>query len=153
MKLESFEEIIGFAVEKEKEASAFYEQLSKDASYPGTGETFAEFALEEKKHQAMLEELLKDKTRIAGYRYEPIPDLKISDYLADVVYKQGMHYADVLRLAMKREEKAVTLYNDLAGETDREDSIGLFRMLAQEEAKHKLRLETLYDNYMEKQGG
>ena len=153
MNLESFEEIINFASEKEKESIAFYEELSKDEPYAGTKEIFQEFAREEKKHQAMLEEFLKDKAKIAAYRYERIPDLKISDYLVDVVYKKGMHYTDVLRLAMKREEKSVKLYIELTKQTDREDLKRIFDVLSQEEAKHKLGLENLYDAFMAKQGG
>ena len=153
MNLESIEDIINFASEKEKEAIAFYEELSKEEPYAGTKEIFQEFAREEKKHQAMLEEFLKDKAKIAAYRYERIPDLKISDYLVDVVYKKGMYYTDVLRLAMKREEKSVKLYMELAKQTDREDLIRIFHILSQEEARHKLGLETLYDAFMAKQGG
>ena len=78
--------------------------------------------------------------------------MKRSDYLVDMEYKKGMHYEDMLRLAMKKEEKALKLYNELAKKTEKEDLITLFKMLSQEEAKHKLTLETLYDDYMSTQG-
>jgi rubrerythrin len=58
----------------------------------------------------------------------------------------------MLRLAMKKEEKALKLYNELAKKTEKEDLITLFKVLSQEEAKHKLALETLYDDYMATQG-
>ena len=63
-----------------------------------------------------------------------------------------MHYTDILRLAMKKEEKALKLYNDLMKKTDNEDVIKLFQVLAQEEAKHKGFLEGLFDDYMAEQG-
>jgi rubrerythrin len=78
--------------------------------------------------------------------------MKRSDYLVDIEYQKGMHYEDMLRLAMKKEEKALKLYNELAKKTEREDLITLFKVLSQEEAKHKLALETLYDDYMATQG-
>jgi rubrerythrin len=53
---------------------------------------------------------------------------------------------------MKREEKALQLYNDLLKEVETDDAKKLFQMLCQEEAKHKLKLETLYDDYMAKMG-
>ena len=53
---------------------------------------------------------------------------------------------------MKREEKSLKLYNELAEKTDNEDLIKMFKVLSQEEAKHKLTLETLYDDYMAEQG-
>ena len=59
---------------------------------------------------------------------------------------------DVLLLAMKREEKALQLYNELAGKADNDDFIKLFKLLAQEEAKHKRALEIVYDDFMAEQG-
>jgi rubrerythrin len=55
-------------------------------------------------------------------------------------------------LAMKREEKALQLYNDLLDKADSEDNRTLFKVLCQEEAKHKLALESMYDDYMAEMG-
>ena len=152
MSFENFEEIVHFAIEKEKEAVAFYEDVSKQESFSGAKEAFVEFAREERKHQAMLEGFLKGETIGTGYQFKWIPDLKRSDYMVDVVYEKGMHYTDILRLAMKREEKSLKLYNELLQKVDKEELGKVFKMLCQEEAKHKLALETLYDDYMAKQG-
>ena len=67
-------------------------------------------------------------------------------------YKPGMAYNELLMLAMKREEAALKLYNQLLSKADNDDAKKLFKMLCQEEAKHKLALETLYDDYMAKMG-
>jgi rubrerythrin len=53
---------------------------------------------------------------------------------------------------MKREEKALRLYNDFLEKADTDESKKLFKVLCQEEAKHKLALETIYDDYMAKMG-
>ena len=53
---------------------------------------------------------------------------------------------------MKREEKALRLYNELAEKTDEGSLTKVFHMLAQEEAKHKLALETLHDDHMAELG-
>jgi rubrerythrin len=79
--------------------------------------------------------------------------MKRSDYMVDIEYEKGMHYTDILRLAMKREEKALKLYNVLQTKTQDEAYLKLFKILAQEEAKHKRVLETLYDDYMADQAG
>ena len=55
MQFESFEAIMSYAIEKEKEAAAFYEEASKQEKFSGAKETFQSFAAEEKKHQDMLE--------------------------------------------------------------------------------------------------
>jgi rubrerythrin len=152
MNFESFEEIIQFAIEKEKEAAAFYEDASSHEPYAGGKEIFKGFAQEERKHQTLLEGFLKGEKKASDYKLEWIPDMKRSDYMVDMTYEKGMHYSDALRLAMKREEKSLELYNALRKKTNNEEIIKVFQMLAQEEAKHKLALETLYDDYMAKQG-
>jgi len=152
MCFESFEEIINFAIEKEKEAVAFYEDASGQEPYSGAKKTFEEFAEQERKHQAMLEGFLKGETKVPDYQLKWVPDMKRSNYMVDLTYEKGMPYSDILRLAMKREEKALELYNDLVGKTEEEDLIKIFQILSQEEAKHKLTLETLYDDYMAKMG-
>jgi rubrerythrin len=152
MNFQSFEETISFAIEREKEAAAFYEDASRQASYSGAKKTFEDFAKEERKHRTLLEGFLKGESTLSEYKFEWIPDLKRSDYLVDMEYEKGMPYADMLRLAMKREEISLKLYNDLAQKTDKTDLTDVFKMLSQEEAKHKLKLETLYDDYMAERG-
>jgi len=152
MNFNSIEEVLEYAIEKEKEAVEFYEDISRQEAFSGTRETFQDFAKEEKKHQILLEKFAENKEKIAEYQYKWIPDLKRSDYLVDMEYVKGMHFTDILRLAMKREEKALQLYNELAGKTDNDDFIKLFKLLAQEEAKHKRALETIYDDHMAEQG-
>lgn len=148
----SFEEVVTYAIEKEKEAAAFYDEISIQEKYSGAKEMFAGFANEERKHQKMLEGVLSDKGKIAEYKFEWIPDLKRSNYLVDAEYEKGMHYKDILRIAMKREEKALKFYNDVARDNKNEEYSKIFKILAQEEAKHKLGLEKLYDNFMAEQG-
>jgi rubrerythrin len=63
-----------------------------------------------------------------------------------------MAYNELLMLAMKREEGALKLYNELLDNADNDDAKNLFKMLCQEEAKHKLALETMYDDYMAEMG-
>lgn len=152
MSFESFAEIISFAIEKEKEAAAFYDDASRQEPYSGARETFEDFAKEELKHQAMLEGLSKGETRVSEYKFKWIPDLKRSDYMVDLEYEKGMPYTDILRLAMKREEKALKLYNELREKSETDDLSKVFKVLCQEEAKHKLKLETLYDDLMAKLG-
>jgi len=86
------------------------------------------------------------------YKFKWIPDMKRSDYMIDLQYQDGMSYTDILRLAMKREEQALKMYNELQKKTDNAEHIKVLKVLCQEEAKHKLFLETLYDDYMAEQG-
>lgn len=152
MSFESFEEIINFAIEKEKEAAAFYADAANQEPFKGVKDALNEMAEEEKKHEAMLRNLEGNKELLKGYEFKWVPDMKRSDYLVDMKYEPGMHYSDILRLAMKREEQALKMYNELQKKADNEEYINVFKVLCQEEAKHKLFLETLYDDYMAEQG-
>jgi rubrerythrin len=152
MSFESVEEIIDYAIGKEEEAVAFYTDLSTNETFSGNRDTFGDFANEEKKHVSMLKNFKGNRETIAQYKYEWIPDMKRSDYMVDIEYENGMSYPDMLRLAMKREEKSLQLYNELAGKVEDDDFIKMFKVLCQEEAKHKRILETIYDEFMAAQG-
>ena len=154
MKFENLEAIIDFAIEKEIEAAEFYEEASREESFSGAKKMLEEISKEERKHQNLLE---KFKTQgldqsLTDYKLKWIKDIKRGDYLVDMKYDKGMAYNDLLLLAIKREEKALKLYNDLLKEVETPDSKKMFQVLCQEEAKHKLKLETLYDDYMAEMG-
>jgi len=154
MDFQNLEALISFAIIKEKEAAEFYESNSESESMSGKKEMLKEFAAEERKHQRMLEDYLQTGVaeNLDGYRFEWIADIKRSDYVDAMEYRPGMAYNELLMLAMKREEAALKLYNQLLDKADNEDAKTLFKMLCQEEAKHKLALETMYDDYMAAMG-
>jgi rubrerythrin len=153
MNFNSVDEIIAYALDKEKEAVAFYMEISRNESLGAVKKTFERFAEEEKKHVSMLQDLGSRKEKIAEYQLEWIPDMKRSNYMVDVTYEKGMHYTEILRLAMKREEVALKLYNELAAKSaDKPEFVQVFKILSQEEARHKSILETIYDDYMAEQG-
>ncbi len=154
MGFKDLNEILDFAIEKEQEAADFYTEASEQEAMSGSRDMLKEFAGEELKHKQMLEDLKTGKVddSIKEYKLKWITDIKRSDYLTDLEYEKGMSYRDMLLLAMKREEKALKLYNDLLDNAESEEAKKLFQILCQEEAKHKLALETMYDDYMAKMG-
>ena len=154
MKFDSLEAIIDFAIESEREAKEFYLGLSKEESFSGAGEMFQEFSAEEEKHEKMLLSFKTDGITqpLEDYQLKWITDIKRSDYVVDLEFKPGMAYNEILMLAMKREEKALALYNDFLKQADTDEAKKIFKILCQEEAKHKLALETLYDDYMAEMG-
>jgi rubrerythrin len=154
MDFQNLKELIAFAIEKEKEAAEFYESNSQSESMSGKKEMLKEFAAEERKHQKLLEDYLETgvAAKLGEYQFEWITDIKRSDYVDEIDYMPGMAYNELLMLAMKREEAALTLYNQLQDKADNEAARNLFKMLCQEEAKHKLALETMYDDYMAQMG-
>lgn len=146
MNFKSIDEILGFAIEKEKEAVTFYTDLSKKQATDTLALTFRELAQEEAKHVKLLTNISKNQAAIKTYEIKKVPDLKISDYLVAMEYSEGMVMQDILILAMKREEMAVKLYTQMAMGAVDDESVKLFKLLAQEESKHKLTFEKLYDD-------
>ena len=96
----------------------------------------------------LLSDISGNKEMIDSYELTTIPDLKISNYMVETEYEKGMPMPEVLKLAMKREEKSVKLYQVLGDKTDNADAKKLFQILVQEESKHKLGLESMYDDYL-----
>lgn len=143
MDLNNFKEVVTFAIRKEAEAYNLYTTYGQLSKNPGTKVMFQELAKEEQKHREILEGVKKED--VTAYKLEKIPDMKIGDFIDEQEFSPDMDFASALRLAIKREEHALKLYNHMAQGTDDVQLKKLFSSLAQEESKHKLRLESEYD--------
>jgi rubrerythrin len=144
VKLDTPDKILEFAIQKEEEAARFYKDLAAKMTRPAMKEVFVGFSQEEVGHKAKLL-AVKDGHKLM-ISENKIADLKIGDHLIEPEpVKSQMTYQDALIVAMKAEKAAYALYNGLAEASDAPDLKKLFLMLAQEEAKHKLRFEIEYD--------
>jgi desulfoferrodoxin-like iron-binding protein len=139
----SVNEVLDFAIEKEEEARQFYLEWSNKLEHKALREQFVQFAGEENKHKEKLQRVK------SGSTFKPaakkVTDLKIVDYLVDIVPTPEMDYQEALIVAMRREKASFKFYTDLAALAEDEGLRETFLALAQEEAKHKLRLETEYE--------
>lgn len=145
MDRETFEEIRQFALDKEIEAEELYSRMAAEAELPHVQELFEELAAEERKHQRMLENIKTEK--VADADLASVQDLRLSDYLVEQEFRPDMSYQDVLILAMKREERSMELYRNLANQAAGELR-RIFEFLAREETKHKERLQREYDEFI-----
>jgi len=154
MDFRNLDDILDFAIEKEKEAADFYAGISDQERFSGKKQMLLEFAEQERTHQRLLEDLKAgtDEGPFDDYKFKWITDIKRGDYAEDVTYRPGMGYNELLMLAMKREEKALRLYNEMLANAETDAQKKVFKMLCQEEAKHKLSLETMYDDFMAETG-
>lgn len=139
----SIDEILNFAIEKEQEASDFYQEWSQKAKDKQITEMFSQFAEEEQGHKRKLQNVQKTGGLPKASRHTK--NLKISDYMVEVDPEKEMGLQDAIILAMQREKKAFQLYSDMEELTDDQEIQQLFEFLANEEAKHKLRFEVQYD--------
>ena len=147
MEWKSVDDILDYAIAREQEAHDFYVDLARRVA--AMRETFSGFAREELGHKAKLQAMKQ------GRRLQPsdtrVLDLKIADYVVDVEPREDLDYQDALILAMKREKAAFRLYSDLAAATTDKELKDSLLVLAQEEAKHKLRFEIEYDTVITKE--
>jgi len=144
---ESVDEILDFAIQNEQEAHDFYMQLAQNMTRPAMKEIFEQFAHEELGHKAKLEDVKAGGALKAAEG--KIRSLGIADYVVGGAEPSPqMTYQEALIVAMNAEKRAFKLYNGLAASTDDPGLRELFLGLAQEEAKHKLRFEIEYDEYI-----
>ncbi|UCE37703.1 MAG: ferritin family protein [Thermoplasmata archaeon] len=147
---ESVDALLNFAMEKEEEANKFYLGLAVKMEREHMKKVFTGFAAEEAKHKEKISAVKEGKQLMPVE--QKITDLKIGDYLVDVPAGPDMDYQDALILAMKKEKASFRLYTDLAATTEDSTLQSLMQGLAQEEAKHKLRLEMEYDEFFLTEG-
>jgi rubrerythrin len=142
----SVDEILDYAIDQEEQAFNFYTELAERMDRPWMSRIFKDFAREEQGHKKKLLAVKEGKLLVSAQK--KVMDLKISDYLADVEPSLDMDYQQALVVAMKKEKKAFKMYTDLAAAVDDDNLRDLFLGLAQEEAKHKLRFEIEYDDFI-----
>jgi rubrerythrin len=142
MRLNSLDEILRFAIRKEADAAAFY-RMAADRSDPGIRKTFEELVKEEEGHKKKLEGF--DLKKIEQMELKETKGLGLSEMLEDVPYRSDMSYADLLRMAIKNEEKSQKLYTSTSQIVTEPMLKKLLLILGQEESTHKERLEKIYD--------
>jgi len=143
MKLNSLEEVLRFAIRKEADAAAFY-RMAADRSNPGVKKMFRELAKEEEGHKKKLEGF--DVKKLDRRTVKEAKGLGIAEVVEDVPFSSDMSYAELLRMAIKNEQKSEQLYASTARSVEDGKLRKLLLFLAEQEAGHKKRLETIYDD-------
>ena len=142
----SLSEIIRTAVLREQDAYFFYWDLLESAKDESVKDTLNWIADEEKKHRKFLIDYQNGKFGDKALRLSTVVDYKIADTLKAPETLTVMDSADIFLTAAHRELKSFQFYTDLAEiHSDREIKELLIRM-ANEELKHKEKMEYLYTN-------
>ena len=140
----TFAELVKLGIQKESSAEEFYHRWASRLADPGARTLLSELAEEEVKHRVFFEKL--KKTDIRSGQAPKVLDLHMSDYLVCKEISDDSSTQDVLISAIHREANAIKFFTDLAAQGGKMRST--FEKLAAEEKKHKLRLETFYDDYI-----
>jgi len=139
-------ELLDTAMYKEIASQAFYIAGQNKTQDPGAKALMKELAEEELKHLQWLKNLKERGLGKRGWHQEKVPNLMISEYLTggDILESAGLQ--DTLVFSMKREQQAIEFYSKMMGVIRDGTAKHLCERLVHEELKHKLRLETFYDD-------
>ena len=144
--LDELTELLDSAIYKEVASQAVYEAAQSKAEDRGAQALIKELAKEELGHSQRLKKLKERGLPKRSWHQEQVPNLKISQYLTGGETLEGAGLQDTLILAIKREQQAVEFYSRMMGVMRDEAAKNLCADLVHEELRHKLRLETLYDD-------
>ncbi|MFO0792500.1 MAG: ferritin family protein [Candidatus Brocadiaceae bacterium] len=137
-------EIINQAIQQEEKAYKFYNDALKFVKDAAAKLWLKELADEELKHKDLLQKM--DVSKVVKFKPEKVHDLHITEYLVDKDVSEVKDFQDVLVVAMKKEQKSYNFYVGMVKSTDNPDLKKICKILAQEELKHKHKLELYYDD-------
>jgi rubrerythrin len=104
-----------------------------------------DFAKEEQSHVTLLEDAQKSKT-IESVGNKTLPQsMDLTKYLVSGTITEDSTPQDVMIIAMKREDSAVSFYSEQITAFEGTDIAELFQRLCNTEKEHKERLEAEYE--------
>ena len=143
--LDSIEAIIDFAIEREREAQSTYYSYAMETERRSFSQLLLSMAEMEKEHERKLVALKQGANLAALFTPPKAEDLGLTEMLVEVPFSPDMDYGDFLILVIRKEGEAEDLYRKLEGLTDSGDVKNMFRLLADEERKHKNWAQERYD--------
>jgi rubrerythrin len=146
MKNKSLEAVLEKAIKNEEAAFQFYMNLYKTVEDKMAKSTLVFLADEERKHR---EYLIKYRDGVYPENPVAMPEegtAKIKEFADKPVLKKTARDKDIYLVAAERELHAYNLYKKLAEMHPAGEVKELLSRMANEELKHKEKMEYLYDN-------
>ncbi len=141
-------ELLDTAIYREIASQALYIAGQNKTQDPSAKALMKELAEEELKHSQWLKNLREKELAKQDWHQEKVPNLMISEYLSGGDTLEGAGLQDTLLFAIKHEQQAVEFYSKMMGIMRDETAKHLCEKLVHEELKHKLKLETFYDDML-----
>lgn len=143
---ERLSEIIATAIQKEEDAYTFYMDLFEKSADESVKETLAWIAGEEQKHKAFLVDYRDGKFGSDAFQMKEVAFYKIAEHQKEPEIEEGLRSEDVFLLASHRELRSYRFYTELAGLHPEGDIHRMLLKMANEELRHKEKMEYLYAN-------
>jgi rubrerythrin len=144
METNDYRKILETAINNEMEAYEFYSNIAQKARDTELKSIFSELANEEMRHKLQLESLLKNESRLVRFKSGMLREITETEDLP--ILNSEMCFADGVALAMKKEEEAMTMYQQFAEASVDETQKNIFLQLSIMEQRHRDRLECIYTN-------
>lgn len=143
--MEGFEsdDILKFAIDREAQANRFYVALAERMADAEMREVFENLAVEELEHKALLELEVMKRGKVMVSK--EMADRFEADGTADVTAVLHMDYKNALAIGIDKERASFRLYADWVATAEDDQQREMLLSLAEEEAKHKARLEIEYE--------
>jgi rubrerythrin len=139
-------QLIDTAIKREEEAFDFYMGILGKVNEDHIKETIAGIAEEEKKHKEFLVKYRDEQWSPKDLRMSDVTYYKIAEYQGEPEIKSDMKSEDVYLVASHRELRSYKFYTELAGLHPDNEVKNLLLKMANEELKHKEKMEYLYAN-------
>ncbi len=139
-------EILDMAIQREEVAYDFYMDIYDKVEDAGVKDTVEFIAGEEKKHKAFLVSYKEGKYGADSLRMADAVEYKLAEYLAEPEIAQNSSSEDVYLVAAHREARSYQFYTELANMHDDSELKTMLLKMANEELKHKEKMEYLYAN-------
>lgn len=130
------------AIGREQEAFKFYSGVAEKVKDSAVKEVFLQLAQEEKGHEEALWKFKADPT--ASVKFKAPQDFKVAESVELPELSLDMKPAEAIALAMKKEQEAVELYQNLSDWSTDATLKDMYANLSNMEQGHKHRLEKLY---------
>jgi len=141
-------ELLDTAIYKEIVSQALYIAGQSRTQDAGAKALMKELAEEELKHSQWLKNLKEKGLEKQGWHQKKAANLMISEYLTGGDTLEGAGLQDTLTFAIKHEQQSVEFYLKMMGIMRDQTAKRLCERLVQKELRHKLRLETFYDDML-----
>ena len=139
-------DVIDKAIQREEEAYAFYMDLFAQIEDQSAKDTLEWVAAEEKKHKQFLIDYRDGKFGSKALRKTDVVDYHIAEHQNEPEIAKDMRREDVFLIASHREKKSHQFYMGLAGMHPTGEVRDMLVRMANEELKHKEKMEYLYAN-------
>ena len=139
-------EILDIAIRREEVAYDFYMDIHDKVKDTTVRETVEFIAGEEKKHKAFLVDYKEGKYGTDSLRMADVVEYKLAEYLEEPEISQNSSSEEVYLVAAHREARSHQFYSELANMHGDSKLKTMLQKMANEELKHKEKMEYLYAN-------